>query len=387
MKIVTEELLKKWRRDLHQIPELAFEEYKTTRYIKSVLDSYGIKYYSPLETGAVVVFKSKKNTKDTVLFRADIDALPILEENEVSFKSNHEGKMHACGHDGHTTMILGAVIEAAEKYRNEEIGYNSIFVFQPSEECGGGGEVLINNFDFSNFNILASYALHMNPDFVEKSIISKNNEIMASATEYRIMIKGEAAHVGMKHRGVDALNVATMLYQELLKITALSTRSRDTNIVHIGKMWGGDAVNVVADEAHLEGTIRTYSTDNFDLIINKINNIIDGLEHMYGVSITLKISPSYAPVINDTKPYEIIKKVANDENIEYIELTEPYLYGEDFSSFSKISKINYSFLGLRNEEKGYISGLHTPTFNFDENILSTGVNYYLGIMKYYNKKL
>ena len=164
MKVITEENLTLWRRHLHQNPELSLEEYKTKEFIASVLTEHGIEYQQTLETGLVVIFKASVETKDTILFRADIDALPISEENDVDFKSNNDGVMHACGHDGHTTMLLGSVIEAADYYKNNDTKVNSVFVFQPAEETFGGGNLLINDFDFSPYNILASYALHMNPD-------------------------------------------------------------------------------------------------------------------------------------------------------------------------------------------------------------------------------
>ena len=374
MKVITEENLTSWRRHLHQNPELSLEEYKTKEFIASVLTEHGIEYQQTLETGLVVIFKASVETKDTILFRADIDALPISEENDIDFKSNNDGVMHACGHDGHTTMLLGSVIEAADYYKNNDTKVNSVFVFQPAEETFGGGNLLINDFDFSPYNILASYALHMNPDYPEGHIISKPKEIMASANEYRIYIKGRAAHVGLKNTGIDALNVATMFFQEMLKLNALHTKARNTNIIHIGKMYGGDAMNVVAENAYLEGTIKTA-----------IENTRVGFEYFTGASIRVDFADGYPAVINDEVPYQVMKEVIEKESIDYIELEEAYLYGEDFSFFSRLSPINYSFLGLRNEEKNYVSGLHTPTFNFDEKILKVGVQYYLGILKYYNE--
>jgi uncharacterized hydrolase SH1513 len=386
MKIITEEILKTWRRHLHQNPELSLKEYKTKEFLISILDEYGIGYKETLETGLVIILNANNETKDTVLYRADIDALPIQEENNIDFKSQIDGVMHACGHDGHTTMLLGSVIEAADYYKNNDTYVNSIFVFQPAEETFGGGNLLIDDFDFTPFNILASYALHMNPDYPENNIVSKPNEIMASANEYRIYIKGKAAHVGLKNTGIDALNVATMFFQEMLKLNALHTKARNTNIIHIGKMYGGDAMNVVAENAYMEGTIRTYSMHDLAIIKKAILDTKKGLEYLTGAEIRVEFAEGYPAVINDSNPYEVMREVVSNKEISYIELEEAYLYGEDFSFFSRLSPINYSFLGLRNEEKDFISGLHTPTFNFDEKILATGVKYYLGLIEYYNKK-
>ena len=340
MKIVTEENLKTWRRHLHQNPELSLKEYKTKEFLISVLNGYGIDYKETLETGLVIILNANNETKDTVLYRADIDALPIQEENNIDFKSQTDGVMHACGHDGHTTMLLGSVIEAADYYKNNDTYVNSIFVFQPAEETFGGGNLLIDDFDFTPFNILASYALHMNPDYPENNIVSKPNEIMASANEYRIYIKGKAAHVGLKNTGIDALNVATMFFQEMLKLNALYTKARNTNIIHIGKMYGGDAMNVVAENAYMEGTIRTYSMHDLAIIKKAILDTKKGLEYLTGAEIRVEFAEGYPAVINDSNPYEVMREVVSNKEISYIELEEAYLYGEDPSPFSRLSPIH-----------------------------------------------
>lgn len=390
MKKITQDMLTKWRRELHQIPELSLVEFETKKYIQKVLEESNIEYSEVLDTGLIVQFKASKSDEQTktILFRADIDALPIQEANDIEFKSQNPGVMHACGHDGHTTILLGTVLETAEFYKNNEVNFNTMFVFQPAEETIGGAGLLVRDYAeyFASQNIEASYALHLNPDYPENTIISREKEIMASATEVVIKITGQASHVGLKHRGRDALNVASVVYQELLKLNTMYLNARETNIIHIGKMSGGDAPNIVAKEALLEGTIRTYSTASFDKISEQIKTIAKGLEVLYGVTIDVEFSCGYPAVINDTLPYELIKNVVVAENIDYVELPDAYLFGEDFSFFSEMSPINYSFLGIRNEEKNYISGLHTPTFNFDENILMTGVKYFLGIVKYYNNQ-
>lgn len=388
MQVLTRDNLIKWRRDLHQNPELSIKEYQTKEYIKTILNEYDVAYEEVLETGLIVTFMGKNNNKKdrTIIFRADIDALPIQEENDIEFKSKNPGVMHACGHDGHTTILLASVIETKKFYEDNQPDFNSLFIFQPAEETIGGARMMIDQYDFSQFNIESSYAIHLNPDFAENTIISKAKEIMASATEFRVKIKGLAAHVGLKHKGIDAINIASVFYQELLKLNTLNLNARDINIIHVGKLWAGDALNIVAKEANLEGTIRTYSKDSLAFIQEKIKDIAKGLEIINHCKIELDFGFGYDAVINDHKEYEIIKAVCQNENIDYIELEEAYLYGEDFSAFRQVSPINYSFLGIRNEEKGFIYGLHTPKFNFDENILETGVNYFVGLVKYYGNQ-
>lgn len=387
MKKVTLENIIEFRRYFHKNPELSLKEYNTKKYIKSILDKNKISYEEVLDTGLIVIFRGENNNpKDrTILFRADIDALPIKEENDIEFKSINEGVMHACGHDGHTTILLATLLEVSEYYKKNSIDINIIFVFQPAEETKGGAEKIINSsFVFDEYNIEACYALHLNPDYEENSIISKSGYIMASANQFIIKIKGKASHVGLKHNGIDSINAACIIYQEMLKINSLQLDPYDVNIIHIGKLVAGDASNIVANSASLEGTIRTLKNENYKKIMNKINNIIKSVENLTDTKIDIEITTDYASVKNDEVLYELIKNITQKENIKYIELPKSYLYGEDFSSFSKVSPINYSFLGIRNEKKGYTSGLHTPTFNFDEECLITGIKYFLAIFKYYS---
>ncbi|MDO4814434.1 MAG: M20 family metallopeptidase [Gemella sp.] len=385
MKVVTNQMLTKWRRDLHSNPELSLEEYKTKEYLKTILEENNIAYEEVLETGLIVKFEASEKNAETILFRADIDALPIQEENQIDFASKTPGVMHACGHDGHTAMLLGAMLEAKKYHETNETKYNSMFVFQPAEETIGGAALMVNAYDFKKHNIKAAYALHMNPDYEESAIISKEKDIMASATEFRIKIEGQAAHVGLKHTGSDAINTASIFYQELLKLNTLNLSARDTNIIHIGLLSGGDALNIVAQSAKLEGTIRTYSRENFVIISKKIIDIAKGLELITGTKINVDFGEGYDAVYNDKEEYNLIKEVCKNNAIKYIELKDAYLYGEDFSAFRRVAPTNYSFLGIRNEEKGYVWGLHTPKFNFDEIVLETGVKYYMSILDKYNK--
>lgn len=305
MNVITQELLTKWRRDLHQIPELSLEEFKTKEYLKKVLDSYGVSYVEVLDTGLIVTFLGYDNNPEekTILFRADIDALPIKEENDIVFKSIHAGKMHACGHDGHTTILLGTLLEIQDYYLNNEVKQNTIFVFQPAEERLGGAALIQKEFDFKKYNIVGSFALHLNPDYPEHTIISKKDYIMADATEIIFHIKGKAAHVGLKHTGVDALNAATLLYTELLKLNSLNLDAKDFNIIHIGKLESGDAANIVPKYAQLMGTTRTLTRENYELIMTHIRKIVNAVEVLTDTKISIDITTHYESVFNDENLY------------------------------------------------------------------------------------
>ena len=204
MKVTRLEDLIRWRRHLHKNPELSQKEYKTAAYIRAELDKMDLTYETCLNTGTIVYIDG--GGQDTIILRADIDALPIREMNDVDFKSQNDGVMHACGHDAHASMLLGAAKEILELKRSGGLKVNILAVFQPSEESFGGANLLIKEYDFKKYNIKASYALHVNPDFEEGKIVTRPGPIMASCNEFTIDVKGRTAHVGLRENGLNALN-------------------------------------------------------------------------------------------------------------------------------------------------------------------------------------
>lgn len=359
------------RRTLHMYPELGFEEYKTTELIKSELDKMGISYDSPLETGCVAYIKGTESS--SIAFRADIDALPIQEDNDVPYQSLNEGVMHACGHDGHTTMLLTLIRRIKQSHDITPLNSTVYFIFQPSEEANAGAQHLLNAY---HFEIQPSYifGLHMQPDNEEGTLLSRPGALTASATEYRFFINGKSSHVANKEQGHSTAEALTLILNQLSQIQHYHLPGLKTNIIHIGKLHAGEAINTVPSNGYLEGTIRTYDMDNLAVIKLQMENIAAAAQLITGCTIEVRFAEGYPPTINDESAYSFMTEALTSSKINTIEKDEPYLFGEDFSFYGKVIPSTFAFLGCRNEEKHFVTGLHTSTFNFDETALIYGID-------------
>lgn len=379
MQYTSLEQLTTWRRHLHQYPELSLEEFETSAYIRQQLDCMQLTYETPLPTATVVFLNG--NSQETVLLRADIDALPIHEQNDIPFRSKNDGVMHACGHDGHVTMLLGALNELRHLQQDGLLEKSVLAVFQPSEETNGGANMLINAYDFSKHTIIGAYALHINPDYPEGVFASRRGELMACCNEFNVKITGKSAHVGLRHQGVNAINAATILFTQFQAIPSFNLDDQHTNIVHVGLFNAGEAVNIVPQQASLSGTIRTYDMNDLAIIKHRMQNIVDGVAQLTNTTISLEFAMGYPPVINDVALVDNAEKAALLSNASFVHQERAYLLGEDFSFFKSVCPINFTFIGTRNEDCQYTSGLHTPTLQFNENALIYGVDYLVNIIQ------
>lgn len=371
--------LKIWRQYLHKNPELSQKEFKTASFIRSQLDIMGVEYETPLPTASIVHIKGNSNRY--IILRADIDALPICEKNEIEYASQNKGIMHACGHDAHVAMLLGAVKELKYLSDLNKLNINILAVFQQSEESFGGADKLIKAFNFENFDIDSAYALHVNPDFEEGNIISRVGPIMASCQEFAIEIKGKSAHVGIREAGINAMNAAVSLYSQVQAIPTYNLDCKHTNIIHIGYMKVGEVMNSVPENGYLEGTIRTYDINDKDIIMKRITDICRGVEISTSCKLKAIFRDGYPALINSEELIDRVKHCAENTSAIFSLKKDPYLLGEDFSFFSKICPINYSFIGIRNEKLGYTSGLHTSNLMMREEALTYGVDYFVEIVK------
>ena len=382
MNVTSLEDIIRWRRYLHKNPELSQKEFKTAAYIRSELDKLGLEYDTCLDTATMVYIDG--NSRDTIILRADIDALPISEINDVDFKSQNDGVMHACGHDAHASMLLGAIKEVLELKRSGGLRVNILAVFQPSEESFGGANLLIKEYDFKKYNIKASYALHVNPDFEEGKLVTRQGPIMASCNEFTIGVKGKTAHVGLRENGINALKACTNIYQQIEAITVYDLDCKHTNIVHVGKMSVGEVMNAVPENGYMEGTIRTYDSKDFEIIRNRMEDICSGIGLASRCKVDLDFKEGYPALLNDACLLELVEDAATKSGAMFELKEEPYLLGEDFSFFSELGPVNYTFVGIRNEEFGYTSGLHTPTLQMREEALVYGVDFLVEIVKSYS---
>lgn len=375
LKFVTEH-----RRYLHQHPELSLEEYKTTEYIISVLKDIGVSFYQVLDTGVIATLSGNSGT--TLGFRADIDALPVHEQNNVEYKSRNDNVMHACGHDGHTTALLLFVKRAKALSDTGELKHNCVFIFQPSEEANAGANLMINAWD-NRPEFDAIFGVHLMPDEDEGLVLYRDGELTASATEYHFRVKGASAHVAQKHQGVSALETILKIASEVGSIQQFHLDGLNRNIIHMGKIHGGEAVNTVPANAGLSGTIRTYEASDLAVIKSQLTKIKEAAELLYGASVELHYTEGYPAVKNNSELREVVENSIGTAGLRGIEKDKPYLFGEDFSFYSNIAKTYFVFAGSRNLEKGYASSLHTDTFNFDERVLIKVADYYEALLNNY----
>lgn len=365
----------KYRQDLHQIPEIGFDLPKTHNYVKTVLENLGFKIKVYAKTGIVVVKKGKSN--DTYAFRADMDALLINEKTNLSFTSKHDGMMHACGHDGHTAMLLGFA-EYVSKLKDNY--YTIMLIFQPAEEGPGGAKVMINEGIFNNYNIKGIFGLHLAP-FLDENIYGlKSGLMLAANAEFDIEIKGKSAHGATPNEGIDTISAASNLINQLNTIVSRFIKPINPAVISVGIIKGGTAKNIISDYTYIAGTIRAFDKETYNLINKKINDICLGIEKSYNVKINYKFKDLYPPVNNDVTLFNLVDKIIKYNNKIYL---EPLTFSEDFAFYQQVVPGMFVFIGSKNEKNYH--PLHSPYFNFDEKILLNGLELYIKIYEEINK--
>ncbi|MCD5414511.1 MAG: M20 family metallopeptidase [Clostridiales bacterium] len=373
---VYNEELKKIRRDLHQIPELAFEEYKTSEYIVNYLEKLGITYEKKVAKTGVIAFFEGKSNSNAIAFRADMDALSITEKNDITFKSKNGGKMHACGHDGHMAILLGLARYLSENI--EKLKTNVVLIFQPAEEGPGGALPLINEGILEKYNIAEIYGLHIFPDLDEGKIGVREGVMMAQAGEFDIEIRGKSAHAAQPHKSIDSVLVMAELILGFQSIVSRNISPTEASVLTVGKVFAGDRRNIIANSAILEGIIRSFRTSTYNKIKGRIKDYIQGLEHIHSCSIALIFRDGYPSVMNDKRlTKDFIVGLCQDE----VQIIEPLMLAEDFSYYQKKIPGLFFFLGARNTKDDFIYPLHNDRFNFDEDILNYGLSIYVRILK------
>lgn len=367
------EHLKKYRQELHQIPEIAFDLYKTSAYVKDELIKMG---YQPLlmaKTGFVIAKEGK--SKEAILFRTDMDALPVQEMTNLSFKSKHEGNMHACGHDGHMAMMLGfASYVASLNHLNKTI----VMIFQPAEEGPGGAKVIIEEGLFNLYDIKAAYGIHLYPELEEGLYGLVDGPMMAQNGEFDVVIEGKSSHGALPHLGSDAIIAATALIQGYQSIISRRISALDSAVITVGTIKGGEARNILAKDVKLSGTMRAFDEKVYQKIKKIMDEVKQGIELTYQVKINQHIEDYYPPVINN---HELFESLKNSLDIGQYRLISPMPVSEDFAFYQKHVPGVFVMLGSRNEKKGWVHPLHSDHFNFDESILIKGVELYQKILE------
>lgn len=362
------------RRDFHRYPELGMEETRTSEKIIEYLEDWGIPYESGIANTGIVGMIEGSETGETVALRADMDALPIIERNQVDYKSEIDGKMHACGHDAHMTVQLGAA-KILHENRQHLKGNVKLF-FQPAEETVGGAKPMIHEGVMENPEVKAVFGLHMDPEIPTGKIGLKYGQMNASSDTFYITVKGESAHGAYPHQGTDAIHIASQIISKIHTITGRNIDPRNTAVISIGTIEGGTQSNIIADEVKMSGTIRTVDEETRQLIIQKIEDILQTTTSGMNGDFEIEYgSDGYAALINDDRIVDLVKESGQDllgsKNI--VQIDQVSMGVEDFSFFAQAAPSAFFRLGVRNEEKGIIHGLHSSKFDIDEKSLPIGV--------------
>jgi amidohydrolase len=360
----------KLRRYLHSHPETAYEEFLTSNFIESQLKKLGLKTHRVQQTG--IVSKIETNSKAiTIALRADIDALNIQEEVNLKYKSTNQGKMHACGHDAHTAMLLGAA-KIIQKYSNH-LKNNILFIFQPAEEGGGGAKQIISEGYFNNVNTV--FGIHV-WSFLPTGVIGlRKGPIFASSDRFTIVIKGKGGHAAAPHQSVDPTSVIIEIYNALQKIVSREKNPFEPCVLSLPVLAGSDAHNIIPNKGIIKGTLRTLSSDMREYMIKRIKDVVQGYSEAWRCSGNVKFDPiGYPSVVNNPEIIETIKPVL--QSIAPIKQMKPTMVGEDFSFYLQNARGAFLTLGINNKEKGIIYPHHHPKFQVDESILWKGTAIY-----------
>jgi len=362
------------RRDFHKHPELSFQEFRTSKIVAERLEQYGFIVQKNIGKTGVVGILEGTNPGKTIAFRADMDALPIQETGEIPYKSVNDGVMHACGHDAHTAILLGAA-EVLSKYQNSIQGTIK-FIFQPAEEGYGGAKFMIE--DGAIENVEEIYGLHVWNYQKSGTVGVQDGPVMAAADIFTINIKGIGGHGATPQGTVDCVVVASYLIQAMQTIVSRNTNPLENTVVTFGQINGGYNFNIIADKVILKGTTRAYTEDNRKLIKSRMQEIIQGTEKMFGAKIQLEYKDGYPPVINNPSVTKNLKKIA--QTIVEDNVIAPYLSmgGEDFSYFSNLIPGCFFFLGSAPKDRAPMSTpQHCSHFDIDEDTMLIGSSIFI----------
>ncbi len=352
------------RRDLHQIPELGFQEYKTQRYLQEVIASFPQKHLTikPWRTGLLVKVSGNKAAR-LIGYRADIDGLPITEETDYPFSSKHQGNMHACGHDFHMTIALGALQRLAEKPIEDDV----LFIFQPAEEGPGGALPMLQTALLDDWRPDVLFALHVAPELPAGTVSSRGGLLFANTSELFIDFKGKGGHAAYPHLTHDMVAAASSFVTQLQQIVARRIDPLQSAVVTIGKITGGFVQNVIAENARLEGTIRTLDPAAIGLVKQHIEQLAKGHEISFDCKINIDYGSNYHQVYNTTEYIERFKRIVSQEKLSWKE-AKAAMTGEDFGYMLKEIPGFMFWLGV---DSPY--GLHHSKLSPVEDALSTGV--------------
>jgi amidohydrolase len=365
-----------WRQDIHAHPELGLQEHRTSALVQDLLRGFGVDEVVTglAQTGVVGVIRGRTDPGRAIGLRADMDALPITEETGLPYASQTPGLMHACGHDGHTTMLLGAARYLAETRNFDGTVY---VIFQPAEENGGGGNLMVQEGLFERFPMQQVFGMHNWPTLPAGTFAWRNGPVMAATGSIEITVTGRGAHGARPNAGIDPILVAAHIVTALQSIVARNMEPTEAGVVTIGHISAGRAENVIPERALMKGTARWFLPEVGDLLEAGIDRIAHGVAAAFGATVEVSLRRSYPATINDeaatTMARTAATTVAGAAHVEH--MMRPTMGAEDFSYMLNAKQGSYIMLGGGKGEDDY--GVHHPRYNFNDEILPVGASYWV----------
>ena len=371
------------RRDIHAHPELGFEEQRTSDIVAEKLTEYGCEVHRGMATTGVVGTIRRGNSLRAIGLRADMDCLPMQELNQFDHRSQNDGKMHACGHDGHTTMLLGAARHLA-KARNFEGTVH--FIFQPGEEGYGGGRIMVQEGLFDKFPCDAVFAMHNKPGIPIGHMATKPGPLLAASDRFDIKVKAHGTHAAHPQSGIDPFVIGAHIVLALQTIPSRNIDPVDPAVISIGFMRGGSAYNVIPDELHIGGTVRTFRPEVQDLVERRLGEVARGAAELHGAAAEVGYRRGYPPTINHADEANFAADVAAEicgaENVQ--RNVQPSLGGEDFSYMLQAVPGAMVWLGNGPGEGGCF--LHNARYDFNDDALPVGVSFFVRLAERFLEK-
>ena len=373
------------RRDIHAHPELGFDELRTSDLVARKLEEWGIAVHRGLATTGLVGVVKAGTSNRAIGLRADMDALPIQEFNTFGHASRHPGRMHACGHDGHTTMLLAAAQHLAQHRNFDGTVY---LIFQPAEEGGGGARVMVEEGLFERFPVEAVFGMHNWPGMRAGTFAVSPGPVMASSNEFEITIHGKGSHAALPHNGIDPVPIACQMVLAFQTIISRNKKPIDAGVISVTMMHTGEATNVVPDQCELQGTVRTFSVQVLDMIERRMREVAEHTCAAFGAHCDFALHRNYPPTINSVAEAEFSRRVlgsiVGDANVV---VQEPTMGAEDFSFMLMQRPGSYAFIANgegAHRDSGHGEGpcmLHNPSYDFNDALIPLGGTYFVRLVE------